>query len=303
MALICMLQLMLLPSLLSPWYATHQGLTVTSMPEFSIFDGLVDIGNVVVSLDHAPTLTLAAWKSEIATLTGVVDQPYATWKPVGYCIPSLDLASSTADTSCCHVDNDNTDSALQCFAHGGQSNNELDPSKKLVCLDGNQVGGVSTARCSSDDSCGSGSEDSNQLPPPYTCVLPKLQDAATLIRIGLRGNVTLMVHGYPPDLHAELHLSPYTTTHKSPSSTSLSTTVWLSLPTWIERFWQFVGNVSGTLGLFNALPIHHLDGSHLCASYLQLVVADEATRGQVLKIILTIGDALLVAVGVLSMWP
>ncbi|ETW07855.1 hypothetical protein H310_02277 [Aphanomyces invadans] len=298
MALVCMLQLWILPTLLSPWFATHRGLTVTSMPEFSNFEGLLDIGNVIVSIDHAPTLTLSAWEKELAVLAQVVDQPNATWKQVGYCIPFLELLQhgNRDDSSCCHADNGNTDSALQCFAHGdGDESTGTPPPAQMVCLDGNRVGQVSIARCTHDLPCHQDGVDKSS----HVCVLPKMQDGTSLIRIGLRSNRTLVVHGYPPDLHAELHLSPYS--QLAPATTG--TFWWLSLPTWIERFWQFVGNVSGTLGLFNALPIHHFDGSHLCASYLQLLVADEPTRAQALSTILIAGDVLVVVAGVLSLWP
>ncbi|KAH9108051.1 hypothetical protein LEN26_003146 [Aphanomyces euteiches] len=277
MTLFCAIQLAMLSTFLSPWFVLNQGVAVVSTPDYSVFEGVLSVGDFIVSVDHMPTLNISQWHHEISRLALLSDEN-ATWKGDGYCVPPLDMFAPEkiiTDTSCCNPD---VESPLECFS------TDLDDESQR-CLDGKLVGDKSIARCSHHEPC----------PEGNVCVMPRLIESSTLIRLGLQDDRVVMLHAYPPEMSAELELSNYAPRRRGYPS------LWILFPTCIERFWHFLYNVSGSLGLFNALPIHYLDGSHLCASYLQLLIADEQIRMRTLSAILMFGDVLVVLVAILSM--
>ncbi|OQS07631.1 GPN-loop GTPase 1, partial [Thraustotheca clavata] len=265
LALLCVIQLNLLPFYLSPFFDVNQGMTVIDIPEMSAFEGIVSLGDVIVSVDHQPTLNWSQWRSEIDNLAKLVETN--NYKEHGYCIPATLLKmhqSSMTESSCCRPD---TDSDAECFSYMNGDHQ--------ICLDGKQVGDISTLRC--QESCGS---------DDLVCVTPRIESMQTLMRLAFQDGRVVMLHGFPADLHAELEVMEYTT--------QMSPLWWIQVPQSLYRFWSFLLNISGTIGFFNALPIHYFDGSHLCASYLQYMIADESHRQQVLTGILYFGDTVVI---------
>ncbi|KDO33915.1 hypothetical protein SPRG_01794 [Saprolegnia parasitica CBS 223.65] len=182
---LCVVQLQLLPFYLSPFFDVNQGMTVIAIPEMSAFEGIVSLGDVIVSVDHQPTLNWGQWRSEIDYLAKLVETNEL--KDHGYCIPSALLQlhhSAMTESSCCRPD---TDSNAECFSynHGALQ----------TCLDGKQVGDLSTHRCHGDASC---ADDA------HTCVTPRIQSMQTLMRLAFQDGRVVMLHGFPADLHAEL---------------------------------------------------------------------------------------------------
>ncbi|OQR96625.1 membrane-bound transcription factor site-2 protease-like [Achlya hypogyna] len=275
LCLLCFCQLQLLPFYLSPFFDLNQGMTVISIPEMSAFEGIVSLGDVIISVDHQPTLNWGQWRAEIDNLAKLVETKDA--KDHGYCIPMALLQvhqSAMTESSCCRPD---TDSDAECFTYNNGAH--------TTCLDGKEVGDLSTTRCHAriEGTCGE----------TRVCVTPRIESMQTLIRLAFQDGRVVMLHGFPADLHAELEVMEYTT--------QMSPLWWIQVPTSLHRFWSFLLNISGTIGFFNALPIHYFDGSHLCASYLTYLVADERRRQQWLTAFLYFGDAVVLSTFVLRL--
>ncbi|XP_029459257.1 LOW QUALITY PROTEIN: membrane-bound transcription factor site-2 protease [Rhinatrema bivittatum] len=285
LGLASLLVLLLLPTLLFPFYFTGVGALVTEVIQDSPASGPrgLFVGDLVTYLQDCPVHNVEDWH----TCLGELSQKAQT----GYCInvatlQKLSFASRVyrrldGSVECCS-NNSLTDI---CFLYG----NNLD-SHLYACLPARKAIEASQL-CRTNADCQK--DFSSSL-----CVTPSIENQTTrLIRVKHPPQVDMLFVGYPIHLQYAVSISSFI-----PRYNFLS----IELPVMIETFCKYLISLSGALAVVNAVPCFALDGQWILNAFLEAtlssLIVEKQNRELVGFLILLAGSVLLAANVALGLW-
>lgn len=258
-----------LPTLITPFYRTVDGMAVVFVKLDSPLHGHLSSGDIIQALGDHPISDKVSWQQSYGYLIG------EEYRQLGYCVSEDSLVSN--GVLCCQ--DEMLNQTLQCFQHKADH----------MCLDLKATVTSSQGRCNPDESC-----------VERECVLPVLNDTDTrIIKITRTTSSGIAL----PDLvfvgHPAVVFLSVETTNVLPRDYCVFLP-W-SLPLQLETLLHYMFSFGGALAMLNLAPVYYLDGEWALKTFLNLFFPAQS-NSTIAHVVLSCGSALLVANLVLSLW-
>ncbi|CAG5125872.1 unnamed protein product [Candidula unifasciata] len=281
--------LMLLPTLLFPFYTLGTSVVVTGVMQNSAVSGPrgLKVGETVTRIGDCHVKSISDWSN---CLSASMQEKWT-----GHCLPldlikELDTSPSNLLTNKSHhpwevIDCCNGTSATHlCFTYHTKKSAET----KYACLPARHATDRPMCRLQSD--C--------YVPKvEAACVYPAVDNETRLLRVFHGQRPPLLFLGHPLDLYYSVSLSNYV-----PKAAFIP----VNLPFVIETFCKYIISLSGALVILNVVPCYALDGQYICHAFIELIfrpsIPDPEIRSLIYWLVIFFGTILLIVNVIFAMW-